>query len=81
MHDGMGRELKVGDIIVIPAVVKSVSTGPDYCNVSVETIGGRRPDGQKNHYGDINTGQLYRANEGDDTAIVTKTPDGKTFLA
>lgn len=81
MHDAKGRELKVGDTVIVPCRVVSVSPGAEFCNVSIETIGGRLPDGAKNSYGDINTKQLLRANEGDDTSIVPVEKDGKVFLS
>ncbi|MGB7158549.1 MAG: hypothetical protein WBD40_10820 [Tepidisphaeraceae bacterium] len=65
MHDANGTELKVGDRVVIPGVVKSVSPGADYCNVQVETTLGRRPDGQKESFSAINTAQLVKVSGGD----------------
>lgn len=59
MHDKNGTELKKGDIVLIPAKIVQLSTGvDDYCNVGVETIYGRRPDGQKEKISAINTGVL-----------------------
>jgi hypothetical protein len=66
MHDAKGRELKEGDLVLIPARVKTLSPGEDYCNVSVETTLGRRPDDAKETIHAINTGVLLRANAGDD---------------
>jgi hypothetical protein len=64
MHDVNGKPLKIGDKVHIPCVITSLSESyPDFCNVAVETIHGRRPDGQKNRYGDINTGQLEKVDE------------------
>lgn len=65
MHDAKGRPLKVGDIVLIPAKITQVSPTEDYCNVSVETTHGRRPDGAKEQVSAINTGVLLRSNDGD----------------
>lgn len=37
-HCALGRELHVGDRVVIECVVESVQTGEDYCNVTVRTV-------------------------------------------
>lgn len=59
MHDHNGSPLKVGDKVMIPCVVKHLNDGcPNYCNVTVETEHGRRPDGQKDQFCSINTAQL-----------------------
>lgn len=56
MHDARGRELKVGDVVLVPAKITQLSATPDYCNVTVESLFGRRPDGAKEHVNAINTG-------------------------
>ena len=66
MHDAKGRELKQGDRVVIVGVVTQVSSTENYCNVSVESVLGRRPDGAKETMSAINTGVLLRANAGDE---------------
>ena len=67
MHDAKGRPLKVGDKVRIDAIITQLSEGTeDYCNVSVETVLGRRPDGAKERVSAINTGVLLRANPGDE---------------
>lgn len=58
MHDRTGKELKKGDKVMILAVITELHGGDDYCNVSLETEYGRRPDGQKEHISAINTGVL-----------------------
>ena len=60
MHDVNGKPLKVGDRVNIPCVVKQCSTTEDYCNVSLETVHGRRPDGQKESISAINTGVVEK---------------------
>jgi len=69
MHDRKGRELKAGDVVLIPARVKDVYPTEDYCNVSVETVFGRRPDDAKEHISAINTGVLLRANRDDENDL------------
>jgi hypothetical protein len=64
MHDAKGRELKAGDVVLIPAVIKSLYAGEDYCNASSESVIGRRPDGSKETYA-FNTGVMLRANPDD----------------
>ncbi len=65
MHDAKGRELKVGDIVLIPAVISILSATEDYCNVSAKSSYGRRPDGERESFNAINTGVLIRANRDD----------------
>ena len=67
MHDARGKALKVGDLVLIPAVVTELSTGTeDYCNVTVKTQIGRRPDGLKETVHAINTGVLLKVSESDE---------------
>jgi len=66
MHDAKGRDLKVGDSALIPVRIKQLHATEDYCNVSAESLYGRRPDGAKETFGAINTGVLLRANAGDE---------------
>lgn len=77
MHDAKGRELKVGDRVLLPAVVEQLSTTEDYCNVGIRTENGRRPDGAPERISAINTAVLFRANEGDDNADVLVAPAAK----
>lgn len=37
-HDKNGEPLVEGDLVMIPAVIKGISTGTDYCNLSLETV-------------------------------------------
>lgn len=60
MHDARGKELKVGDVVLIPCVIKELNPTEDYCNVSVVSQIGRRPDGMKEHISAINTGVLIK---------------------
>lgn len=36
-HDRDGNTLEAGDFVNVPCVVKMVSTGEEYCNVTLET--------------------------------------------
>lgn len=65
MHDHLGHELKVGDRVLIPCIIEELNPGEDYCNVSLKSWYGRRPDDQKEPIRAINTGVLCRWNEGD----------------
>lgn len=58
MHDRNGTELKEGDIVLIPAKITQLSPEEGYCNVSVETVHGRRPDDCKETISAINTGVM-----------------------
>lgn len=69
MHDAKGRELKVGDLVLIPACITQLQPTPDYCNVSAESVIGRRPDGARETFGAINTGVMLRANAGDENDL------------
>lgn len=62
MHDALNRPLKVGDTVIITAKITQLSATEDFCNVSLETVLGRRPDGAKEHVYAINTGVLIKAN-------------------
>jgi hypothetical protein len=63
MHDATGRKLKVGDTVVIAATITQLSETEEFCNVSLETVLGRRPDGNKEHVYAINTGVLFKTNK------------------
>lgn len=56
MHDANGTKLNVGDRVFIPAVITQLDPGDEFCNVSLETSEGRRPDGAKERISAINTG-------------------------
>lgn len=65
MHDKNGTELKKSDIVLIPATITDLNEGEDYCNVSVTTLYGRRPDGDKERISAINTGVMVLAHRPD----------------
>ena len=37
-HDRNGRVLEVGDHVLVPCVVDSITTGEEYCNVTLKTL-------------------------------------------
>jgi len=55
MHDRNGTPLKKGDVVLVSARITDLSAGEDYCNVQLETLAGRRPDGNKETISAINT--------------------------
>lgn len=61
MHDKNGIALKKGDKVLIEAIITELHSNEDYCNVSLETASGRRPDGAKEKINAINTGVLIAA--------------------
>lgn len=69
MHDAKNRPLKAGDIILIPARITELYASEDYCNVSAQSVFGRRPDGAKESFSAINTGVMLRANPGDENDL------------
>lgn len=66
MHDHYGQELRVGDLVMIPCRVIELQAFEDFCNVSLQSFFGRRPDDAKERIYAINTGVLLRANVGDE---------------
>jgi hypothetical protein len=60
MHDRKGNELKVGDRVIIEGQITSLSATEDYCNVSVRSLFGRRPDGSAETFQAINTAVLEK---------------------
>lgn len=58
MHDRNGTPLRKGDIVTIDCEITDLSQGDDFCNVSLVTVTGRRPDGDKERISAINTGVI-----------------------
>jgi hypothetical protein len=58
MHDRNGTPLKKGDKVLIEAVVTELYHNEDFCNVTVQTVHGRRPDGAKETISAVNTGVM-----------------------
>lgn len=68
MHDMMNQPLKVGDTVLIPAKIVELQPFENLCNVSVETLHGRRPDGMKEKIWAINTGVMLKVGSADSPA-------------
>lgn len=45
MHDMNGTPLKVGDRVTVEYVINGVSDVEGYCNISANSVHGRKPDG------------------------------------
>lgn len=60
MHDANGTQLKVGDKVLIPAVIRDLCPNADYCNVTVVSTLGRKPDGATETI-TLNTAVLVKA--------------------
>jgi hypothetical protein len=58
MHDRNSTPLKVGDIVEMPCRILEVYSTEEFCNVRLETLYGRRPDGKKETFSAINTAQV-----------------------
>jgi hypothetical protein len=63
-HTRTGKELQVGDRVLIEAVVEAIGTGEDYCNATVRTEIGRKPDGARDVF-TLNAHQLVHADDDD----------------
>lgn len=77
MHDAKGRELKVGDTVLIPCVIQSLSGDEQYCCLSVRTVGVMPGNRDYSLITALSTKQVYRA---DDHEVDTEERDGKVFL-
>ena len=55
-HDNSNQKLQVGDEVIVKFVIKSLTEGEEFCNVTLETVRGRRPDGAKETWSAVNTG-------------------------
>ena len=60
MHDANGTKLEKGDRVIVEAIITELSTMEEFCNVSLETVLGRRPDGNKERICAINTGVIVK---------------------
>ena len=65
MHDARGRLLKAGDKVLLIGTITQLHATEDFCNVTVQSTFGRRPDGMKENISAINTGVLLRNNDED----------------
>jgi hypothetical protein len=60
-HDVKNNLLSVGDEVLVRCKVTALCEGEDYCNVTMESVHGRRPDGLKETLYSINTGVVEKA--------------------
>lgn len=65
MHDAKGRDLKLGDVVLVPARIMYLSPGSDYYNVAVESVFGH----PRAYIGSTHTGVMLRANDGDENDL------------
>lgn len=68
MHDFAGRPLAVGDRVLVPFKITSVSANDEYCNVTLETEAVMFPSDRKTTL-TANTKQVIRNNDGDSTTF------------
>jgi hypothetical protein len=85
MHDAFGRELKVGDRVMVPMTIKALHLTADYCNcelVGVATMPPAHQATSKVTLSAVNTQQILRANDGDDLKYrLTREPlDGVKMI-
>jgi len=64
MHDANGKELHVGDEVILRAKITHLSFGsPNYCNVTIEAVHPMptdQPGGRKETYASVNTKMLEK---------------------
>lgn len=58
-HDLHGEPLKVGDVVLVPCVVTSVTASEEFCNVGVETLYPMFPGDHKSS-GSFNAKQVVK---------------------
>lgn len=81
MHDCKGRELKVGDTVMVPFKVEQITSTKDYCNVHLKSVAGMPPENSSHCFiSAINTQQVLRANEGDDLTFTTHVDGNATII-
>lgn len=82
MHDRLNRPLAVGDVVLIPAVITQLSDQTEeYCNVSLTSVFGRRPDDAKETFGAINTGVLLKHTIGGSNEFMEDTAHNTDEIA
>ena len=59
MHDHNGREVKVGDLVCVPARVVSTTSSEEYCNANLELEFPMPPYTRKDTLSAINTKQFF----------------------
>lgn len=69
-HDAKGREVKPGDVVMVPFVVKEVHLTEDFCNLNLETVATMPPHHRTHSAISVNARMVLRANSGDDLDFV-----------
>lgn len=62
MHDAKGNLLQIGDKVLIPATIKDIQAGEEYCNCTVELEYSMPPKEYKDSM-TINTKQCIKVEE------------------
>jgi hypothetical protein len=64
-HDSKGRELKIGDRVILAGKITGISPSEGFCNCTVELDHVMPPESTKTTLSAINTRQLERAEKAD----------------
>lgn len=59
-HDAVGNLLQAGDEVILRGVVIEVQPSDEYCNITIESVFGRKPDGMKERVSAINAAVLEK---------------------
>ena len=59
-HDAHGNLLTIGDVVSVLCTVTEIQDGEEFCNVTLTSVRGRRPDGAKETIYAINTAVTVR---------------------
>lgn len=81
MRDAKGRELKVGDTVMIPCKIKQIHASEDFCNVDLESIATMPGNDMKSGFSAINTRQVLRANPEDSLSYTVTLAGAATKLS
>lgn len=54
-HDKYSQKLKVGDEVIVRFIIKTLDEGEEFCNMTLQTTAGRRPDFKKETWNTVNT--------------------------
>lgn len=76
MHDRTGKPLQKGDKVSILATITHLDPTEDYCNVSIETVYGQRPDGNKACISAINTAVMDKVDDSAESSVPFDDDDG-----
>jgi hypothetical protein len=65
-HDAQGRELKVGDTVIMPFTVKEVHMTEEFCNLKLESCFPMPGRHERTTLSEVNTRQVVRQNHATD---------------